>query len=164
MADDPDLRDDENPDDPVPPAEPQRKRRRSSPGRKPTSRFQKRADKAAETVRELVRLRRPDLDVTDQTFSEVVDRDHKAWGEFLAQIGEWIPPVGLLIDLVFGAALVRVLKMAPSFRAAQRDLRARRERRQAEREQEQDDDDPENPIAPAPPAGATHLREAGAVE
>jgi hypothetical protein len=105
-------------------------------GRPPKQRIERRSAKAAEALRELVRLRMPDLDVSDKTFAETVDRDAAAWGDFLAQLGEWVPPFGEFLDLVAGAALVRVLRIAPSLRAGRRDLRARAEARRAERERQ----------------------------
>lgn len=102
-------------------------------GRPPTQRFERRSSKSAETVRELIRLRMPELDVSELTFSETVERDADAWGDFLAQLGEWFVPLGTALDLIFGVALVRVLRMAPSVRAARRDLAVARERRLAER-------------------------------
>jgi hypothetical protein len=101
-----------------------------------STRFKRRSDKAQETVRELVRLRLPELDVSELSFAETVERDAEAWGDFLAQLGEWFVPFGTLLDLVFGAALIRVLRMAPSFRAGRRELAARRAERAVEREQE----------------------------
>lgn len=114
------------------------RKKRSDAGRprssKPSSRFQRRAEKATETVRELVRIRLPELDVSDLSFAETVDRDAQAWGDFLAQLGEWLVPFGTFLDLVFGVGLIRILRVAPSFRAARRELVERRERRAAERE------------------------------
>lgn len=104
-------------------------------GRKHVStRFERRAKRVEETIRELVKLGKPDLDVEGLSFSEVVNRDVSAWGRFFAQLAEWLPPFGAAIDLVFGSPLVTVLNMLPSFRAARRDLRVRREQRQAELE------------------------------
>ena len=115
---------------------PQRKTR-SDKGKprssKPSSRFQRRAEKAAETVRELARIRMPELDVSELSFVETVDRDADAWGDFLAQLGEWLVPFGTFLDLFFGVGLIRVLRIAPSFRAGRRELVERRERRAAER-------------------------------
>src|SRR5581483_9903464 len=99
-----------------------------------STRFERRAKRATETVRELVRVRRPELDVSGKSFFEVVDRDAEAWGDFFAQLGEWFVPFGGLLDLFFGAGLVRMLRIAPSFRAARRDLAEARERREAEEE------------------------------
>ncbi len=105
-----------------------------------STRFERRSKRAAETVRELVRVRRPELDVSGLTTFEVVDRDAEAWGDFLAQLGEWFVPFGAFLDLVFGAGLFRVLRIAPSFRAARRDLRERSERKAAERALEEDEE------------------------
>lgn len=116
-------------------------RPRGSGERKPSSRFERRAQKAEQTVRELIRLGKPDLDVEGLSFAEVVDRDAKAWGRFLAQVGEWFVPFGSFVDLVFGSPLVILLNMAPSFRAARRDLAERRERRAAERQRQAEDDE-----------------------
>lgn len=119
------------------PEEPQekkpRRRRKTAAAPKRTSRFDRRAGKATETIRELVHLRRPDLDIEGKTFLEIVDRDASAWGAFLAQLGEWVVPFGQLIDLAFGQPLLVLLKLAPSVRAARRDLSARRERKREER-------------------------------
>lgn len=106
-----------------------------------STRFERRAKKAEETVRELVRLGKPDLDVEGKTFLEIVDRDAPAWGRFLAQVGEWLVPFGSFVDLVFGSPLVILLNMAPSFRAARRDLAELRERRAAERAQAVEDEE-----------------------
>ena len=104
------------------------KPRGGSSSRKPSSRFERRAKKAEETVRSLVELGKPKLDISDLTFSEVVHRDAPAWGQFIAQLGEWIIPFGAFVDLVFGQPLMILLRMAPSVRAARRDLANRRER------------------------------------
>lgn len=119
------------------PQKPERKQR-SDKG-KPRShargagRFQRRAEKATETVHELARIRLPELDVSELSFVETVDRDAESWGDFLAQLGEWFVPFGAFLDLFFGVGLVRVLRIAPSFRAGRRELVERRERRNEER-------------------------------
>jgi hypothetical protein len=100
----------------------------------PTQRFQRRADKAQNMLSELLALGKPDLDVEGLTFLEVVDRDVVAWGRFFAQLGEWLVPFGTAIDLFFGSPLVVLLNMAPSVRAARRDLAVRSERRAVERQ------------------------------
>lgn len=127
----------------APPAEkPKRKRRASTTAQpKRTSRFERRAESAKRTLQELIRLRKPDLDVEGLTFLEVVDRDADAWGRFVAQVAEWVVPFGQLVDLVFGAPLLALVGLAPSVRAARRDLRARRERAKAEREAERIEDE-----------------------
>lgn len=147
VDDDLDLGEPDEPEpDPGPAPEKPKRVRKSRAGRKPTTRFERRASKAEETVRGLVELGRPDLDVSELTFSEVVHRDAPAWGRFLAQIGEWVPAFGGFIDLFFGQALQNLLGMAPTVRAARRDLVLRREaRRAAEREQE----DEEGGVEPA---------------
>ena len=121
-----------------------RRKQRSDKG-KPRShargagRFQRRAEKAKETVQELVRIRMPELDTSELSFAETVDRDADAWGDFLAQLGEWFVPFGTFLDLFFGVGLVRVLRVAPSFRAGRRELVARRERIAAERAEWEED-------------------------
>ena len=64
-----------------------------------------------------------------------------AWGRFLAQVAEWVVPFGRLVDLIFGAPLLALVGLAPSVRAARRDLRVRRERVKAEREAERIEDE-----------------------
>ncbi len=113
---------------------PPRRRKRKPVGDAVRSRIQERARKAEKTIRELVRLKRPDLDVEGMTFLEVVDRDADAWGRFVAQVAEWVAPFGQLVDLVFGAPLLALVGLAPSIRAARRDLATRKERKAAERE------------------------------
>ena len=97
------------------------------------TRFERRAQAVERTIRELVKLGRPNLDVEGMTFAEVVNRDVAAWGRFFAQLAEWVTPLGTAIDVAFGSSLVTVLNMLPSFRAARRELVERRERRRAER-------------------------------
>lgn len=127
--------------------------RGSGGGRKHVStRFQRRAEKVEETIRELVRIGKPDLDVEGLSFSEVVNRDVKAWGNFVAQIAEWLPPLGTAIDVAFGSAFVTVLNMLPSFRAARRDLAERRERRQAEQAKREEELPEPRPTGEPPPA------------
>lgn len=104
-----------------------------------STRFERRSKRATETIRELVRVRRPDLDVSGLSTFEVVDRDAEAWGDFFAQLAEWFVPFGAFLDLFFGTGLVRMLRIAPSFRAARRDLSERRERRAAERELDEEE-------------------------
>lgn len=104
-------------------------------------RFQRRAEKATETVRELTRIRMPELDVSELSFVETVDRDADAWGDFLAQLGEWFVPFGAFLDLFFGAGLIRVLRVAPSFRAGRRELMVRREQRAAERAEQAEEEE-----------------------
>lgn len=114
-------------------------RPRGSAGRKHVStRFERRAKRAEETVRELVELGKPNLGISDLSFVEVVHRDAAAWGRFLAQIGEWFVPFGSAVDLLFGQPFVIMLNVVPSFRAARRDLAELRDRRAAEREQERE--------------------------
>ena len=122
---------------------PKRKRRSRATTTQPkrTSRFERRAESAKRTLQELIRLRKPDLDVEGLTFLEVVDRDADAWGRFVAQVAEWVVPFGQLVDLVFGAPLLALVGLAPSVRAARRDLRARREKIKAEREAERIEDE-----------------------
>lgn len=140
-----DLNEEQTGEEPAePPKKPRRRRNAASNAPKRTGRFERRAGKAAETIRKLIHIRRPDLDISDKTFVEIVERDADAWGRFLAQLGEWILPVGQLIDLAFGAPLLVLLDLAPSVRAARRDLAKRRqqkkqlaeEQRLAEQEQE----------------------------
>jgi hypothetical protein len=132
VTDEPDLDPDETqPAEPKP--QPGQRKKRSDAGKprgsgRPHSRFARRSAKAAETVRELVRIRMPELDVSELSFVETVDRDADAWGDFLAQVAEWVEPFGVFLDLVFGAALIRVLRVAPSFSAGRRELVERRER------------------------------------
>ncbi len=128
------MSDDDEPDT-TPPVEekPKRRRNRATAAPKRTSRFERRAESAKKTLRELIRLRKPDLDVEGLTFLEVVDRDADAWGKFVAQVAEWVVPFGQLVDLVFGAPLLALVGLAPSVRAARRDLRDRRERIKAEK-------------------------------
>jgi hypothetical protein len=102
-------------------------------GKTRTSRAQRRADAARDTLREILRLRKPDLDVEGLSFVEVVDRDADAWGHFVAQLAEWFSPVGQLVDLLFGAPLMTLIGLAPSVRAARRDLSSRTERKKTER-------------------------------
>lgn len=127
--------------------------RGSGAGRPPTSRFTRRAEKSEKTIRELLALGKPDLDVEGLSFLDVVDRDVAAWGRFFAQLGEWFVPFGSAIDLFFGSPLVVLLNMAPSVRAARRDFRARRELRAAEladeREREQLQAEREDELADA---------------
>lgn len=131
--------------------QPERKKR--SDAGKPRShsrgagRFTRRSEKATETVRELVRIRMPELDTSELSFAETVERDADAWGDFLAQLGEWFVPFGTVLDLFFGAGLVRVLRVAPSFRAGRRELAARRQEIAARREQEAADDELRERIA-----------------
>lgn len=122
---------------------PKRKRRSRATTTQPkrTSRFERRAESAKRTLQEVIRLRRPDLDVEGLSFLDVVDRDADAWGRFLAQLAEWVIPFGQLIDLIFGAPLLALVGLAPSVRAARRDLRVRRERVRAEREAERIEDE-----------------------
>jgi hypothetical protein len=94
----------------------------------------KRAGKVAETIHEAVTLRRPELDTEGLSLLEVVDRDRQQLGEAIALIAEWLEPLGLLIDAVFGSPVVILMKLAPTIRAARRDLRVRREQRRAEAE------------------------------
>ena len=138
MADDDEL---EPETEPTPEPKPKRKRRASTAAPKRTSRFERRAESAKRTLQELIRLRKPDLDVEGLTFLEVVDRDADAWGRFVAQVAEWVVPFGQLVDLVFGAPLLALVGLAPSVRAARRDLRARREKIKAEREAERIEDE-----------------------
>ena len=122
----------------TPPAEKPKRRRRVSttpPQDKRPARFTRRADKARDTLRGLIRIGRPDLDIDGKTFAEIVDRDAQAWGEFIAQAAEWFTPLGAIVDLVFGQPILVLLKLGPSIRAARRDLATRRARIQAEREQ-----------------------------
>lgn len=137
MADEPDTPAGDDP------PKPRRGRPKGSGGgaktKPPTQRFQRRAENAAKTVKELVRLGMPELDVSELTFAETVDRDADAWGDFLAQLGEWFAPVGVVLDLFFGVGLVRVLNMAPSFRAGRRDLAARAAERRAARQAQLED-------------------------
>lgn len=128
-----DVDDDTPPDTPPPEEKPKRRRRQTSAAKKPTSRFERRAEKAKTTLRELIKLRRPDLDVSGLTFLEVVDRDADAWGKAVAQVAEWLIPFGQLVDLIFGQPLLVMLSLAPSVRAARRDLVVRRERRKQQR-------------------------------
>jgi hypothetical protein len=157
------------------PTEPKAPRKKRSDAGKPRggsggggSRFNRRATKATETVRELVQLRMPNLDVSDLSFGETVERDAEAWGDFLAQVAEWFVPFGAFLDLVFGASLVRVLRMAPSFRAGRRDFQARAAVRAEARvaayeeaeiaaaiEAEREHAAETGVFAPAPPAGST---------
>ena len=67
---------------------PKRKRRSRATTTQPkrTSRFERRAESAKRTLQEVIRLRRPDLDVEGLSFLDVVDRDADAWGRFLAQL------------------------------------------------------------------------------
>lgn len=112
---------------------------RGGSGRKHVStRFERRASRAEETVRQLVELGKPDLDISDKSFVEIVHRDAKAWGRFLAQLGEWIVPFGAFVDLAFGQPFVILLNVVPSFRAARRDFAQARERRAAERSAEEE--------------------------
>ncbi len=127
---------------PDPPEQPKPRRRRKTQGPQRTSRFERRAEAAKKTLREIIRLRKPDLDVEGLTFLEVVDRDADAWGRFIAQLAEWVAPFGQLVDLVFGAPLLALVGLAPSVRAARRDLAARRTRKReeaAEKQQEEAD-------------------------
>lgn len=112
-----------------------------------STRFERRAEKVEATIRELVKIGKPELDVGDKSFVEIVNRDASAWGRFVAQLAEWLPPLGSAIDLTFGSALVTVINILPSFRAARRDLRERRERRQAEREREYEEQELREEIA-----------------
>lgn len=139
----------EHDDETTPPAAPPKpgeRKTRSDKG-KPRShargagRFQRRAEKATETVHELARIRMPELDVSELSFVETVDRDAEAWGDFLAQLGEWLVPFGTFLDLFFGVGLIRVLRVAPSFRAGRRELVERRERIAAERAERQEDEE-----------------------
>lgn len=131
--DEPTLDDEKKPE----PEKRERKKRsdagRSRGSRGGGSRFDRRAERAQKTIAELLALGKPDLDVDGLSFLEVVDRDVAAWGRFFAQLGEWFAPFGSMIDVFFGSPLVVLLNMAPSVRAARRDLRARREARAAER-------------------------------
>ncbi len=132
------LDDDQTPDTPPaadPPAAPRRKRNRATttaPTRK-QGRLERRAEAVKTTIQEAVRLRRPDLDVEGKTFVEVVERDADAWGSFVAQMAERFDPLAQLVDLVFGAPLMALIGLAPSVRAARRDLAKRRDRQKAER-------------------------------
>lgn len=112
---------------------PRRRRSRSDAGKPRLSRSDRRAESAKQTIQELIRLRKPDLDVAGMSFVEVVDRDADAWGKFIAFLAEKIVPFGQLVDLVFGAPVMILVGLAPSVRAARRDLRERRARKQAER-------------------------------
>lgn len=127
--------------DETPPEKPARRRRAAGSKPKRTSRFERRAEKAEKTIRDLIRLGKPELDVDGMSFLEVVDRDVKAWGQFLAQCGEWFSPFGDLVDLLFGHPLSILLQLAPSYRAGRRDLRDRRERRRLEAESAEQPED-----------------------
>lgn len=132
--------DDEQTAPPTP--KPKRKRRASTTAQgepKRTGRFERRALKAQQTLRDIIRLKRPDLDVEGMTFVEVVDRDAEAWGKFLAQLAEWVVPFGQLVDLVFGSPVALVVGLAPSVRAARRDLSVRRARKQEAARQAQEE-------------------------
>lgn len=98
-------------------------------------RLKERGQKIERTLRELIRLRKPDLDVDGLSFLEVVERDARAWGSFLAQVGEWVNPFGQLVDLIFGQPILLLVGLAPSVRAARRDLVGRRQQRRLEAEQ-----------------------------
>ncbi len=106
----------------------------SSGGRKQPARVEKRAQKTAQTIEELIKLRRSDLDDDDLGLVETVKRDAKKLGEVVAQICELVPPLGVFVDLVFGTPVMLLVNLAPTVRAARRDYRDRRERRRAEAE------------------------------
>jgi hypothetical protein len=128
-------------EEPTPPEspKPKRTRRRTTDAPKPRqSKIERRGEQAATLVRDLIHLRRPDLDIGDMTFLEVVDRDADAWGKLLAWIGMKVEPFGQLLDTILGAPVAVLLKLAPSVRAARRDLSTRRVRKQQERTQEQE--------------------------
>ncbi len=133
------LDDDQTPDTPPaadPPAAPARRRRNRATTTTPTrkqGRLERRAEAVKTTIQEAVRLRRPDLDVEGKTFVEVVERDADAWGSFVAQMAERFDPLAQLVDLVFGAPLMALIGLAPSVRAARRDLAKRRDRQKSER-------------------------------
>lgn len=113
---------------------PRRRRARSDTGTKRVTRSDRRAESAKQTIQELIRLRKPDLDVAGMSFVEVVDRDADAWGKFIAFVAEKIVPFGQLVDLVFGAPVMILVGLAPSVRAARKDMRDRRQRKLVERE------------------------------
>lgn len=99
-------------------------------------RHQRRSSAAAGTIRDFIRLRRPDLDTDALTLLEVIDRDADAWGDALAWLAELVLPLGLILDAIAGAPPVRVIvKLVPSFRAARRVNRERRARARAEQEE-----------------------------
>lgn len=120
---------------------PRRRRSRSDAGKPRLSRSDRRAQSAKETIQELIRLRKPDLDVEGLSFVEVVDRDADAWGKFIAFVADKVGVVGLIVDAIFGAPVMILVGLAPSVRAARRDLTERRERKQAEREAERLEDE-----------------------
>lgn len=122
-------------------AAPRRRRKRADTGVKRVSKSERRAQSAKETIQELIRLRKPDLDVEGLSFVEVVDRDADAWGKFIAFVADKVGVVGLIVDAIFGAPVMILVGLAPSVRAARRDLAQRRERKQAEREAERLEDE-----------------------
>lgn len=120
----------------APEAKPRRRRQRADTGTKRVTKSERRAQSAKETIQELIRLRKPDLDVEGLSFVEVVDRDADAWGKFIAFVADKVGVVGLIVDAIFGAPVMILVGLAPSVRAARRDLNERRQRKIAERETE----------------------------
>lgn len=120
----------------APEPKPRRRRQRADTGTKRVTKSERRAQSAKETIQELIRLRKPDLDVEGLSFVEVVDRDADAWGKFIAFVADKVGVVGLIVDAIFGAPVMILVGLAPSVRAARRDLNERRQRKIAERETE----------------------------
>lgn len=142
--------DDTPTDEPDPPKAKTRTRKRTSTGG--GSRFERRASKIADTLRQATSWSLPDLEALP--FVETVKRDADRIGHSLAAVSEWFDPVGKFIDVVFGLTgpLAVFVGLSPTLQAAKRSaqekLRERRlaKQRQAEEaqldEQHPDENDP----------------------
>ena len=128
-------------DEDDPPVEKPAPKVKASKPRVNVSRFEKRAAKIADTIRQAANWSLPDLEALP--FVDTVKRDADRIGHSLAAVGEWFDPVGKLIDVVFGLTgpLAVFVGLSPTLQAARRagieKLHQRRvsQRRQAEEAQ-----------------------------
>lgn len=101
------------------------------------SRLERRAAKVKETILEAVQWVGLDFGGEELSFVETLKRDADRVGHGVAAIAENFKPFGVVIDKVFGVTgpLAIFVALAPSIRAARRDLTAKlteRRRRQEE--------------------------------
>ena len=123
-------------------AEEKPKRVRNRPSRSTNvSRFERRAGKIAETLKQATKWQLGTSSDDDLDFTHTVERDAGKIGHALAAVGEWFDPVGKLFDIVFGLTgpLAVFVGLSPTLQAARRSaleqLEKRRERKQQQAQQ-----------------------------
>lgn len=128
-------------------AKPKRVRRPAAAkqGAQLSERIERRAQKVAGTIKELLRWRSREQQDGDLDLPGTLERDADEIGRALAATAEHFAPFGMVIDLLFGETgpLAILLALAPTVRAARaatlarlRERRERLEQQQADREQE----------------------------